>query len=576
MTELARTARNVFLNWDVRAKYIGVSTLVFIVVAPFLMACQQVTSPTASTTTTGIARASGMSTSGTTSGTSTTPATTGLAPSGTNTLSTAPGCLFEKADTPVNVAFCDTFDAPAGTGNRSGQLNGAVWGVSRAGGSQNVGGPADGWFPTQVQACGQTVAAAPPNDVRICNGHLVESTTDGGDVTTLAMYPKQPFDIAGRTGTVSFDVSDNSQGIHAAWPELWYTDKPVSAPFTHEASWQAFPQNGVGVRFARACPAGQGPLCGPNCPGGNTSPVVSVDSAVVVNNYVGNDSFTNGNLQVIGDSCVKEPTQPGQLNHFELRISQQQIDVYGTDAGTTSPLKHLATIPHANLTLTKGLIWLEDVHYNGNKFNSQGTNTFAWDNVGFDGPVHAQDRTLDVLDNNTTNSDGSINLGWAIPPSGSRTLSTVSADQTSLTNANAALLTFNFWSEQVPDAFHFAINGHPHDYSWPYPYSLKFSPMTIAIPVPLSDIHTGTNTITLTAGAGYAINVFNVDLILVGGGGMPGSGGSATPTPGPTTTPTTPPNPAPTPAPIPVNNVPCTVTINGQQQTGTCSGMYTP
>jgi hypothetical protein len=32
-----------------------------------------------------------------------------------------------KADQPVNIAFCDTF-AP---GNRSGDLNAEVWGVSR-------------------------------------------------------------------------------------------------------------------------------------------------------------------------------------------------------------------------------------------------------------------------------------------------------------------------------------------------------------------------------------------------------------------------------------------------------------
>src|SRR5258708_233923 len=31
-------------------------------------------------------------------------------------------------------AFCDTFDAPAGTGNRSGDLNGTIWGASRTSG----------------------------------------------------------------------------------------------------------------------------------------------------------------------------------------------------------------------------------------------------------------------------------------------------------------------------------------------------------------------------------------------------------------------------------------------------------
>ena len=42
----------------------------------------------------------------------------------------------------------------------------------------------------------------------------------------LAMYPKQPFDFAGRTGTVSFDISNDSHGTHAAWPEFWLSNLP--------------------------------------------------------------------------------------------------------------------------------------------------------------------------------------------------------------------------------------------------------------------------------------------------------------------------------------------------------------
>src|SRR5450631_2721298 len=59
-------------------------------------------------------------------------------------------------------AFCETFDQPAGTGNRSGQLNGTLWGVSRVTGNTNLGGSlADGWTPTQVQSCSGTSAVQP-------------------------------------------------------------------------------------------------------------------------------------------------------------------------------------------------------------------------------------------------------------------------------------------------------------------------------------------------------------------------------------------------------------------------------
>src|SRR6202171_4642274 len=53
-------------------------------------------------------------------------------------------------------AFCETFDLPAGTGNRSGQLNGTLWGVSRTTGNNNVGGLFNAWSPTQLQGCGGT------------------------------------------------------------------------------------------------------------------------------------------------------------------------------------------------------------------------------------------------------------------------------------------------------------------------------------------------------------------------------------------------------------------------------------
>ena len=160
----------------------------------------------------------------------------------------------------TNPAFCETFDAPAGIGNRSGDLNGTLWGVSRQIGGTNFGqGQYYDASPTTMALCGQSVPVQPPRDVAICDGRLVEAQTDQHGVTSLAMYPKQPFDIAGRTGTITFDVSDDSHGNHRAWPELWYTDQPVPAPFTHFSSLQSVPRNGFGVRFAAYCP--------PNVPG---------------------------------------------------------------------------------------------------------------------------------------------------------------------------------------------------------------------------------------------------------------------------------------------------------------------
>jgi hypothetical protein len=47
------------------------------------------------------------------------------------------------------------------------------------------------------------------------------------------------------------------------------------------------------------------------------------------------------------------------LNPIEVRVSHNQIDVYATDAGKTTPLIQIAKITDVTLSFTQGLIWLE-------------------------------------------------------------------------------------------------------------------------------------------------------------------------------------------------------------------------
>ena len=452
-----------------------------------------------------------------------------------------------------SAAFCDTFNAPAPAGERSGDLA-SVWGVSRTkGGGFNSGqGYNDAWVINdllQGTCPNQTVSA--DNDVKICNGQLNEVVNDNpdpafqqgvqndnGDVTALTMYPKQPFDFAGRTGKVVFDVSDDSGGMHSAWPEFWMTDKPVPNPFTHFSSWQSLPQNGFGIRLGAACGPGQGGNCAPNCPSNNNVPVVSVDSTVTIKNYVENDpenEINTGNVVTNRDNCIKEPTQAGQLNHFEIDVSQNQLDVYGTDAGTTTPLKHLATIPNVSLGFTRGLIWLEDVHYNGSKDLSyldangnhvfQGEHTFTWDNVGFDGPVLPRDLAFEVPDALTTINGVSTmkNLGWYNFGFGNPNTVTVTAPNVSgVTQASAGLLVFNFYNLHAPVNFTYSLNGHPaHAFNWPFQDTVSNSPRTIGIPLAsLGEVVNGNNTITITDNDSGGLFLQNVGLIMVGAGGI--------------------------------------------------------
>jgi len=441
-------------------------------------------------------------------------------------------CRFQSAPKPVSVAFCETFDHPAGIGNRSGELNGTLWGVSRQLGATNFGqGQYNAVAAATMQRCGRSLQVTPPNDVAICGGRLVEAVNDNGSVTSLAMYPKQPFDIAGRTGTIVFDVSDDSQGAHRVWPELWYTDQPVPDPFVHFSSLQSVPVNGFGVRFAAFCPPNV-PGCGVRfiCPDEPANVgVVTVDSAVVVNHYVSDESFTDvkpGPISVKQVGCVKASSGPGDMNHFELRVSQNEIVVFGTDAGKTAPLRKIAIIGNMKLTLTRGLIWLEDAHYNANKegFGTpQGIHTFAWDNVGFDGPVLPRDLAFDVLDR-LEPVGPLLNLGWAVSPGDPKPLALKVPGVYNVANASAALLTFNL-STYNKVAVTYRIN-HGKWLTQPWPFGACYTQnsfvlcgaKTMAVPANLADVKTGTNTVEFKTTDEAAI--YNVDLVLRGAGGI--------------------------------------------------------
>jgi hypothetical protein len=431
-----------------------------------------------------------------------------------------------------------------------------VGGVSQLGVLNFGQGQYNAVAPTVMQRCGQRVAVRPPNDVAICDGQAVEAQTDQHGVTSLAMYPKQPFDIAGRTGTIAFDVSNDSHGNHRAWPEIWYTDQPVPTPFDHFSSLQSVPKNGFGVRFAGFCPAGQLD-CRVNCPTEPTTvAVTSVDSAVVVNNYVADDSFMDvgtGTISVKPVGCVKASSGPGDMNHYELRVSPHEIDVYGSDAGTTSPMVKLAVISNLTLSLTRGLVWMEDVHYNGDKDGpDQGTHTFTWDNVGFDGPVIARDLAFDVADN-TAPVGSLINVGWPVWPTDTQPLTLTVPGVSGIASATSALVTFNYFTSNPVTISYRLNNGTWHDQPWPFGACFaqgtitECGPKTMAVPVPVADVQSGTNTIQFKSTDAAVIS--NIDLVL------PGAGASTSPTPptttapaaGPTTT-TVPPTTSTTPA----------------------------
>jgi hypothetical protein len=462
-----------------------------------------------------------------------------------------PGCGLRQA------AFCDTFNRPTKNpnGDREGQLDAVDWGVSRQLGFNNQG---QGQYDAAVRSLEITGSCRPhmvtiETDIAICGGKLNDVVNDNpditpanehqpddnGTVTSLAMYPKQPFDFAGRVGKVVFDVSDDSGGTHAAWPEFWMSNLPIPDPFVHFTSWQALPRYGFGIRLGAVCvpynPAvsGSGDSgCGPDCHNSRHT-VVSVSSAITVDDYRENDSDGGdtgpqnpGTLHVVRYGCVAEPTRRGQLNHFQIDVSTDTIVVYGTDAGKSRPLVHIVTIRNAALGFTRGYIWLEDVHYNANKdINGdtllQAMHTFTWDNVGFDGPILPRDLGFDAPDSlkRVPHYPRLENLGWYSTASAPAriTIPRVSG----IKRASGGLLMFNFIDlDSAPVNLEYSLNGHrTHVVRWPYRGTMTGSPRAIGIPISLSEVVPGTNHVKIWSGKDGLI-VSNVDLIMKGAGGI--------------------------------------------------------
>ncbi len=414
----------------------------------------------------------------------------------------SPGCVLEKADPPVNVAFCETFDQPAPVITRSGMLDQTLWGVSRLNTWVNPPqGMLNNWFPTAITGCGLTGKVIAPYDVRICNGRAHESANDMEGQSTVALYPKQPFDFTGRTGTVSFDVSLDSQGPHAAWPEFWITDKPVPAPSDGRSSNYAYGRHQLGVTFGAKCGEGY----------------TGVDRVAIVRNYeLIHVPFTNPiPWTAEHGQCFRSESATGQLNHVEIRVSASHLEVWVREPGGNQMKK--VAFADVEMPITKGLIWLVDAHYNAGKFDTQGDHTFAWDNVAFDGPKTYRDLGFDVPDAHTPSRlPGVPQLGYNVEQKPvSFTITGVYRKQP----PTGALMVFNYFvcvNNIVPSV---RVNGGAwHDTRSPYTDQCGWRAMDVNIP--LSEIRDGSNVVEFKAASGWAV-LSNISLILVAGAPVP-------------------------------------------------------
>jgi hypothetical protein len=414
-------------------------------------------------------------------------------------------------------AFCETFNRAMRSDTRSGQLDGRLWGVSRV---SSANGPAHhqlyAWAAVRRDTCGKLETVEPEHDVAVCDHQAVEAVNDNGNFALLAMYPRQPFDFAGRTGTVEFEVSDDTRGPGAAWPAFLITDQPVPAPYSAGDGVADHAHDSIGFTLAAVCGQfGCGGADNPLGVGTTGFGCVGVDSVFETVNY------QERTLKFNTDGCVLPSKALGSDNHFEVQVNASGVQIYGSDPGAPQTTRLIADASF-EVPLTRGLIWLEDVHRNGGQFAQQ-SNTFSWGDVAFDGPILARDLGFDVLDNakpgpRARNGLPTINLGYLVP--GHHALKLEIRHVSGLAHALGSLLELTCWTQRA-QTIRYSLNGQRWlRFPWPFGKQPTYVSQTVAMPVPLSELRSGTNTLRLSTTDPQGIVVANIDLILRGAGGI--------------------------------------------------------
>ena len=248
----------------------------------------------------------------------------------------------------------------------------------------------------------------PPNDTLICD---LSGTRSSQLMTAVAMQNygvnsymiRQPFDFAGRTGKIVFDVDAVDQGL-GGFVEIELTEDPTLATTFRE--FQNFevgpvPRNGLTLRLANSA---------------ECSNAVAPVNTMIYKNYVGaiiTPTFNHSN------GCAR--TSRGSLNRFEVQVSQSRIDVFGaefsTDNGQTFSNNKLLYSANISLPFTRGYVHFNPRNHASAKYGFGPDVVFHWDNIGFDGPVIAAPRAYEIPDNTVMTSyhGGQVqNLGYQL------------------------------------------------------------------------------------------------------------------------------------------------------------------
>lgn len=371
---------------------------------------------------------------------------------------------------PGGLAFSDTFSGPLSS----------HWSLSRWRQEQSFD---PGYLGPASTVCG-VANALPPNDAVTCNGQLVVSNASQnyGD---LYLRADQQFDITGRTGTVSLDMTTSAEWL-GGYPVLLFTDGPYSAP-SYDADNAAGPgpANGLLLQFSQRCIW--------------NSTWVLAPQVRTWTNYVMSAPATPTS------PCTPTSNSTTALDHIVVRISTSAVDItangatwFHADVGAPArSFVHLGVHNHATV-----------------KYNYGPAGNARFDNFSFDGPVIAPVTVSQVADRMAPDGAG-VNIAYLLP---TPVLSLPSVPA----NPKAATLTLSMQANRGSDLATSRLNFRLNGGTWhavavqDMAARTQGSTFTFQIPVDVAELVAGNNTVEFSKtgfAGGWTAAVGNVDLI---------------------------------------------------------------
>jgi hypothetical protein len=447
----------------------------------------------------------------------------------------------------TNAAFCETFDeGPAAIRGRGGDLDPARWSAARLAPSDLSGfGPvANPVAAAPIPPCKASFSATsvyPPDDTLICDPAPPRSAQL---MTAIAIQNygnnsymiRQPFDFANRTGRIAFDVDAFSPAALATYIEIDLTEDPVPAPtFREFQNFEAgpVPRNGLMMKWVDNCVSNGG--------------LIALSNVMLYTNYAPSILTPAG-----GTACVA--TRLASMNHFEIQVSQQHLDIYGsdysTDNGQSFPNFRRMYSADFSLPFTRGYVHVSARNHATVKYGFGPDGIYHWDNIGFDGPVVSGWRAYEIPDNATAgtyNSQSIRNLGYMLldgtsgkpagiydPVNRLSPFQFQGVNASGMVNARLSLTGyFNTISHVANSTWGWTMrfNGGTWRNRFLTPTEVEAintpgsaGNMATLIDVPLTDLLSGSNTLEmlpLNAPMDYPPVVANIDLTLWSSGGVP-------------------------------------------------------